>query len=143
MVYSSLTSSKYWDIGKNNLKWAHLRPNSGLSQKQNEFIYGYTMVHQTGNRPIQAVMNNLKFIILYYLVAKKSGILDWRRYSCDWSISNHSFWKVMPSRRVTEYSTHGHNGLHTHTRHRSIDWNHGVAECVVRYVQHMLYACVT
>jgi len=34
------------------------------------------MVHQTGNRPIQAVMNNLKFIILYYLVAKKSGILD-------------------------------------------------------------------
>jgi len=34
------------------------------------------MVHQTSNRYIQAVMNNPKFIILDYLAAKKSGILD-------------------------------------------------------------------
>jgi len=34
------------------------------------------MVHQISNRYIQAVMNNLKFIILDYLAAKKFGILD-------------------------------------------------------------------
>jgi len=34
------------------------------------------MVHQTSNSHIQAVMNNLKFIILDYLAADKSGILD-------------------------------------------------------------------
>jgi len=36
------------------------------------------MVHQTSNPHIQAVMNknNLKFIILDYLAANKSGILD-------------------------------------------------------------------
>jgi len=28
------------------------------------------MVHQTSNRHIQAVMNNLKFIILHYFAAK-------------------------------------------------------------------------
>ena len=32
------------------------------------------MVHQIKNRHIQAVMNNLKFIILSYLGVKKSGI---------------------------------------------------------------------
>jgi len=53
-----------------------LRPNSGLSQKQNEFVDVFTMVHQTSNCHIQAVMKNLKFIILDYLAAKKSGILD-------------------------------------------------------------------
>jgi len=31
-------------------------------------------------------MRNLKFIILDYLAAKKSGILDWGRDFCDWSI---------------------------------------------------------
>jgi len=35
MVVSSLTSSKYWDIGENHLNWTHLRHNSRLSQKQN------------------------------------------------------------------------------------------------------------
>jgi len=34
------------------------------------------MVHKISNLHIQAVMNNLKFIILDYLAAKKSGILD-------------------------------------------------------------------
>jgi len=34
------------------------------------------MVHQTSNRHIQAVMNNLKFIILDYLAAKKPGICN-------------------------------------------------------------------
>jgi len=40
------------------------------------------MVHQTSNCHIQAVMKNLKFIILDYLAAKKSGILDWHRDFC-------------------------------------------------------------
>jgi len=34
------------------------------------------MVHQVSNRHIYLVTNNLKFIILDYLAAKKSGILD-------------------------------------------------------------------
>jgi len=63
------------------------------------------MVHQASNRHIQAVMNNLKFISLYYLAAKKSWILDWRRDFCDWSISSHSIGKVILFRRLTEYNT--------------------------------------
>jgi len=35
------------------------------------------MVHQISNRHIQAVMNNFKLIILDYLTAKKSLVLDW------------------------------------------------------------------
>jgi len=38
------------------------------------------MVHQISNRHIQAVMNNLKLIILDYLAAKKSEVLDWCIY---------------------------------------------------------------
>jgi len=34
------------------------------------------MVHQTSNRYIQAIMNFFKVIILDYLVAKKTGILE-------------------------------------------------------------------
>jgi len=34
------------------------------------------MAQQTSNRHIHAVTNNLKFIILDYLAAKKSGISD-------------------------------------------------------------------
>jgi len=34
------------------------------------------MVYQTSNRHTHAVTNNFKFIILDYLAAKKSGILD-------------------------------------------------------------------
>jgi len=34
------------------------------------------MAQQTSNCHIHAVMNNLKFIILDYLAAKKSGISD-------------------------------------------------------------------
>jgi len=34
------------------------------------------MVQQTSNRDIHAVTKNLTFIILDYLAAKKSGILD-------------------------------------------------------------------
>jgi len=45
-------------------------------QKQNEFIDIFTMVYQSSNHYIHVVMNNLKFIILDYLVAKKSGTLD-------------------------------------------------------------------
>jgi len=48
------------------------RPHSRFSQKQNEFIDEFTVVHQTNNRQVQAVMNNLKFIILDYLAAKNS-----------------------------------------------------------------------
>jgi len=50
------------------------------------------MVDQTSSRHIQAVMNNpgsyetVKFIILDYLAAKKSGILERRRDFSDWSI---------------------------------------------------------
>jgi len=36
----------------------------------------FTIAHQTSNRYIQLVMNNLYFIILNYLAAKKSGFLD-------------------------------------------------------------------
>jgi len=42
-------------------------------------------------------MNNVKFIILYDLAAKKSEILYLHKDFCDWSISSHSIWKVMPS----------------------------------------------
>jgi len=49
---------------------------SRLSQKQNEFSDVFTMVQKTSNRHIQAFMNNHKLIILDYLAAKKSGILD-------------------------------------------------------------------
>jgi len=44
------------------------------------------MVHQSSYRHIQAVMNNLQLIILDYLAAKKSWVLDWRRCFCDCSI---------------------------------------------------------
>jgi len=76
MFFSSLTSSKCGDVGENYLHLTHLRLNSRLSQKQNEFIDGFTMVHQTSNRRIQVVINNLKFKILDYLAAKNSGSLD-------------------------------------------------------------------
>jgi len=55
-------------------------------QKQNEFIDIFTMVYQSSNHYIHVVMNNLKFIILDYLAAKKSGTLDWRIYFCNWCI---------------------------------------------------------
>jgi len=60
------------------------------------------MVHNSSYRHIQPVMNNLKFIILDCLAAKKSWILDRRRGFCDWSISIHSILNVMPSRHFTE-----------------------------------------
>jgi len=72
------------------------------------------MVYQISrpNRHIQAVMNNLKFIILDYLAAKKFGILDWCRDFCDWCLSSYSIWKVMPSKHLTEYNTLRDNALH-------------------------------
>ena len=73
MAASSLMSSKYWDIGKNHLDW-HLWPNSRLSQKQKEFIDVFTTVHKTSNRHLQQLWLILKFMILDYLAAKKSGI---------------------------------------------------------------------
>jgi len=39
------------------------------------------MVHQISNCHIHAVVNNLKFVILDYLAAKISGILDWPEIS--------------------------------------------------------------
>jgi len=70
------------------------------------------MAHQVTNRHIHLVTNNLKFIILDYLAAKKSGILDWRRDFCDWSTTSLSVWKVMPSRHLTEYNTLRDTVLH-------------------------------
>ena len=63
------------------------------------------MVRQINNRHIQAVMNNLKLIILDYLAAKKSGVLDW----CIYFLLN---WKVTPSKHLTEYNTLRGNALH-------------------------------
>ena len=105
MVVSNLTSSMYWDIGENYLSWTHLRPNSRLSQRQNEFIDVFTISHRTSNRHIQLVMKNLTFIILRDLAVKKSGILDWRRNLCDRLYKRPSIWKVIPSRHITEYNT--------------------------------------
>jgi len=140
MFVSSLTSSKYWDIGENYFNWTHSRPNSRLSQKRNEFMYWQW--YQTSNRHIQAIMNN-KFIILDSLAANKSGILDWRSDFWDWSISSHPIWKVMPSRHLTEYNTLRDNALHMRTQHWSIHWKRGAAACLERYVQrHMLCLCV-
>jgi len=42
----------------------------------NKFIDVFTMVHQTSNCHIQAVMNNLKVHNFRLLAAKKSWILD-------------------------------------------------------------------
>jgi len=68
MVVSSLTSSKYWDIGENhltehiydqtaNFHWSTTNSLMYLQYmyKQNEFVDVLT----TSNRHIQAVMNNL------------------------------------------------------------------------------------
>jgi len=62
------------------------------------------VLHQTSNRHVQAVMNNLKFIILDYFAAKIWDF-DWRRDFCDLSTSSHSIWKVMPSRHLTVCNT--------------------------------------
>jgi len=51
----------------------HVRPNSRFSQKQNQFSDVFTMVQKTSNRRIQAVKNNLKWIILGYLTVKNLG----------------------------------------------------------------------
>jgi len=56
-------------------------------------------------------MNNFKFIILDNLAAKKSGILDWQRDFCNWSLI-YSIWKVMHSEHVTEYNALRDNALH-------------------------------
>jgi len=74
------------------------------------------MVDQISNHHIQLVMNNLKFIILDYVVA--NGILDWRKDFCNWSITSHFIWEVMPSRHLTEYkNTLRGNALHMHIQH--------------------------
>jgi len=51
----------------------HVRPNSRFSQKQNQFSDVFTMVQKTSNRRIQAVKNNLKWMILGYLTVKNLG----------------------------------------------------------------------
>jgi len=136
MVVSSLTSSKYWGIGENYLNRTHLRPNRRLSQKQNQFSDVFTMVQKSSNRHIQAVVNNLKFIILGYLTARNLGFwtdIDFLRLVHKQSL-----------RHVNEYNTLGGNTLHTHTQLWSMDWNRGAAACLERYVQRdMLHPCVT
>jgi len=54
----------------------NLRSNSRLSQKQNVIIDAFTMMHRSSYRHNQAVMNNLQLIILDYLAAKKSWVLN-------------------------------------------------------------------
>jgi len=83
-------------------------------------------------------MNNLKFIILDYLVVKKSGISDRCRDFYNWSINTLSIWKVMPSRHITKYNALRDDALHKHTQHLSVD---GTAT-VVRQ-RDMLCLCVT
>jgi len=63
----------------------HLRPNSRLSLKRNEFSDVFTMVQNASNRHIQAVMNNLKFILLGHLTVRKLRFSTDRDF-CDWSI---------------------------------------------------------
>ena len=142
MVVFSLTSSKFWDIGENHRNSTHLRPNSTLSQKQNEFIDAFTMVHQISDRRMQAIMNNLQLIIFDYLAAKKSGILDWRRGFCHWSTSSLSIGKVMSSIPVHESTIHSKIMLHTRTLNTELKlWCGGVpwALCSTWYA---IYACV-
>jgi len=121
MVATSLTSFRYWDIGENRLNWVHLRHNRRFSQKQNDFFDVFTMVHHISDRHIQAVMNNLKFIILDYLAAKKSGILDWRSDFCDWSISSHySLYmegNALEASHRVQYAQGYCSTLHTQTQH--------------------------
>ena len=52
----------------------------------NEFTDVFTMVHQISNCYIQAVMNNLMFIILDYLAAKKMWDFGLMQRFCDWSL---------------------------------------------------------
>jgi len=72
------------------------------------------MVYWISNRHIQAVINNLKFIILDYLAAKNSEILYWRRDFYDRSISSSPTWKVMSSRHLTAYNILMDNAFNTH-----------------------------
>jgi len=118
-------------------RWKLLKLNTFTTQ-QKDFCrskMNLVMYLQWCNRPS---MNNLKHKMLDYSTAKKYGLLDWRRAFCDWSISRHSIWKVIPSRHVAEYNTPPDNALHTHIRKwsmDSMDWNRGAAACLVRYVQ--------
>ena len=134
MVISSLTSSKCWDIGENHLNWTHLRPNSRLSQNQNEFIYLQWYIRLATDLKLSSILD--------YLAANKSGILDRRRDFCYWSISSHSNWKVMPFRHLTECSTLRGNALHTHTQYWSINWNRAAAACFERLLKVICYARV-
>ena len=57
------------------------------------------------NRHIQAVMNNLKLIILDFLAAKYLGF--WTA-----AYTFYSVWKVMSSKHLTEYNTLKGNAVH-------------------------------
>jgi len=93
------------------------------------------MVQKTSNRHIQAVMNNLKFIILGYLTARNMGF---------WTDRLLRLLHKQSLRYVNECNTLRDNTVHTHTQHKSMDWNRGAAACLERYVQRdMLYPCVT
>jgi len=123
MFVSSLVSSTYWDIGENHLDWTHVWPNTKLLLKQNEFIDVNTMLYQTSHHHIQAVVNNLKFINLDYLAAKKSEILVWCWDFCDWSTKRFFYFEgntnALQMLYPVQYSKG--NALHMHTQHWSSD----------------------
>jgi len=130
MVLSSLTSSKYWDIGQNDLNWTHLRPNSRLSHKShklNEFCDVFTMVQKTSNRHIPAVINNLTFIIQ----------VTWLPETWDFGLTQRflRLFHKQSLRHVDECNTLRDKTSHRHTQHWSMDWNRGAAACLERYVQ--------
>jgi len=54
----------------------HIYDPTAVFRRNRTNLLMYTMVHQTSKCHIQAVMNNLKFMILDCLAAKKSGILE-------------------------------------------------------------------
>ena len=77
------------------------------------------MVHQTRNRHIQAVMNNLKFIILDQLATQKSSILDLQILL---QLLDKQFFSLEGSAtHLTWYNTVRDNALHMHTQHLSVD----------------------
>ena len=142
MVFN-LTASKYWDIGENYLNWIYLRLNSRLSQKQDEFIDAFTVVHQSsycqsspGSYEQSQVHNfrllSCKEILGFGLTQRFLRLVHMQAL----------YWRVMPSSHVTEYNTLRDNVLHKYTQHWSIDWNPAEAACLERYVQHKpLFAC--
>jgi len=78
-------------------------------------------------------MDNLKFIILECLAAKKSWILDWHRFL--WLVLKQLVYlegNVLQTSYRAAYNTLRDNALHTQTQHQSVDRNRGAAACLQR-----------